>query len=91
MKTANEMAWEEDIITICAEQDYQSIYTLMIEFAKYHVEEALKSASEKALVYLANDWIRKEETIYPNSLVDTIKIKVDKDSITNSYPLDNIQ
>jgi hypothetical protein len=63
----------------------------MIEFAKLHVEAALKEASEKAKASLGKDWIRTEETIHPGQLVDTIIIKVDKDSILNSYPLTNIK
>jgi hypothetical protein len=63
----------------------------MIEFAKLHVAAALKEASEKAKASLGKDWIRTEETIHPGQLVDTIIIKVDKDSILNSYPLTNIK
>jgi len=63
----------------------------MIEFAKLHVEAALKEASENAKASLGKDWIRKEETIHPGQLVDTIIIKVDKDSILNSYTLTNIK
>jgi hypothetical protein len=67
------------------------IEEMMIEFAKMHVEAALKEASEKAKASLGKDWIRKEETIHPGQLVDAIIIKVDKDSILNSYPLSNIK
>ena len=64
----------------------------MIEFAKMHVEAALKEASENAKASLGKDWIsRKEQKIHPGQLVDTIIIKVDKDSILNSYPLTNIK
>ncbi len=68
-----------------------SISECMIEFAKLHVEAALKKASKNAKASLGKDWIRKEETIHPGQLVDTIIIKVDKDSILNSYPLTNIK
>ena len=64
---------------------------VMVEFAKMHVEAALKVASENAKASLGKDWIRKEETIHPGQLVDTIIIKVDKDSILNSYPLTKIK
>ena len=64
----------------------------MIEFAKMHVEAALKKASKNAKASLGKDWIsRKEQEIHPGQLVDTIIIKVDKDSILNSYPLTNIK
>lgn len=47
----------------------------MIEFAKMHVTEALKQASEKAEI--ENDW-------------DNQKGNISKDSILTAYPLDNI-
>lgn len=50
---------------------------LMIEFAKLHVEAALKAASENA------------ETRYIPYTDD--EYEIDKNSILNSYPLDNIK
>jgi hypothetical protein len=67
------------------------VETAMIVFAKMHVEAALKEASENAKASLGKDWIRKEETIHPGQLVDSITIRVNKDSILNSYPLSNIK
>jgi len=52
--------------------ELKDITDLMIEFAKLHVTEALKEASEKAVGLHCTDF-------------------VDKDSIINSYPLDNIK
>ena len=55
----------------------------MIEFAKLHVEAALKAASEKAL--MEEDWVwngEEENRVYTG---------VDKDSILNSYSLDKIK
>jgi hypothetical protein len=49
----------------------------MIEFAKLHVEAALKAASENA------DTLKGE--VYAS------KGAINKDSILNSYPLDNIK
>lgn len=50
---------------------------MMIEFAKYHVTEALKKASEKASLkcgeYSSDDFY------------------IDTDSILNAYPLSNIK
>jgi len=71
--------------------DAKQSVEIMVEFAKMHVAAALKEASENAKASLGKDWIRKEETIHPGQLVDTIIIKVDKDSILNSYPLSNIK
>ena len=52
--------------------ELKDITDLMIEFAKLHVTEALKEASEKAVGLHCTDF-------------------VDKDSIINSYPLDNFK
>lgn len=53
----------------------------MIEFAKMHVEAALKEASEKAdTIYVEEDGCATGDYY-----------EVDKDSILNSYPLTNIK
>ncbi len=52
-----------------------SVETLMIEFAKLHVEQALKEASEKAT---CSEYMEGE-------------YDVNKNSILNSYSLDNIK
>lgn len=54
---------------------------IMIEFAKLHVEAALKYASENADM----------DTEYYNSLQEGSSGGIDKDSILNSYPLDKIK
>jgi hypothetical protein len=56
----------------------------MIEFAQYHVEEALKIASEKAEI----------DEIWENPVNPSFGIKdriVDKDSILNAYPKENLK
>ncbi len=50
----------------------------MIEFAKMHVQEALKQASEKAQAY------------NKSKFSSDINPQVDMESILNSYPLENI-
>lgn len=50
----------------------------MIEFAKMHVEAALKEASEKA-----------NYNTYGHEHIE--EVWIDKDSILNSYPLTNIK
>ena len=45
----------------------------LITFAKMHVEEALKEASEQ--VYVS----------------DTVFCEIDRDSVLNAYPLENIK
>lgn len=55
---------------------------LMIEFAKLHVEAALKEASEKAIS-------REDVAIFAEG---TYKLQViDRLSILNAYPLNNIK
>lgn len=71
--------------------DEYKLYQIMTEFAKLHVQKALEEASENAKIFLAKDWIRKEETIYHNQLIGPITVKADKDSILNAYPLENIK
>lgn len=56
--------------------DLKKVRKLMIEFAKLHVEAALKEASVKASVYA-------DEGGYSEF--------VDENSILNSYPLENIK
>lgn len=61
--------------------DDDTIYIAMIEFAKLHVEAALKSASKKVeLTDFAYEFL--QEGAYD---------AIDKDSILNAYPLDNIK
>lgn len=55
---------------------------LMIEFAKLHVEAALKAASEEA---------ESEEGAIIDLGFEKISASVNKKSILNSYPLDKIK
>jgi hypothetical protein len=55
---------------------------IMIEFAKLHVESALKEASEKAKI--TYEYSGNTGSEYCDEFVD-------KDSILNSYPLDKIK
>ena len=65
------------IVTGCVLESHHNpdIEKAMIEFAKFHVEAALKEASEKAkcIEYMVGEY------------------DVDKESILNSYQLDNIK
>lgn len=71
---------DEHEISLC---NTTHIETLMIEFAKYHVEQALKNASNIPLkdfgnyIPFTNDW--KED------------YRVDEESILKCYPLNNIK
>ena len=79
--TAEEFLKREDLPTDILSGD--DINYAMIEFAKLHVEAALKAADEKAEV----------EEIWDNPINPSMGISygVDKDSILNSYPLENIK
>jgi hypothetical protein len=64
---------------------------IMKEFAKLHVEAALKEASEsRCIKMLEKTWY--EYSLEPGtSVLARINITVDKDSILNSYSLTNIK
>ena len=59
--------------------NHRDIKIAMIEFAKLHVIEALKQASEKVTAHI--EWIDED----PNTPI------VNKESILNAYPLENIK
>jgi hypothetical protein len=68
--------------------DHNNLPLIMIEFAKLHVEKALKAASEKVVMYDVNDIDNPEED---ESGMPYEYYTVDKDSILNAYTLDNIK
>jgi len=70
---------------------YPVDHQMMIEFAKLHVEAALKEASEsRCIKMLEKTWY--EYSLEPNTtILARINITVDKDSILNSYQLTNIK
>ena len=59
------------------------IKNAMIEFAKLHVEAALKNASENFKMKIKDD-------VYELDMNDDW-MEVDKNSILNAYPLENIK
>ena len=68
------------------EGNLNNVTDMLIEFAKMHVQEALKQASEKADVdftYLGHD-LKEIGAEY-------IEVYTVKDSILNAYPLDLIK
>lgn len=61
--------------------DDDTIYEAMVEFARLHVEAALKTASEKvSLTDFAYEFLQ-----------EGADDAIDKESILNAYPLDNIK
>ena len=75
--STNNLPWSPEM-----EKQIGCVYNAMIEFAKMHVKEALRLASEEAEVEheLSNPYD-------PNSGYEI----VNKDSILNAYPLENIK
>ena len=68
------------------EGNFNNVTDMLIEFAKMHVQEALKQASEKAdadFTYLGDD-LKEIGAEY-------IEVYTIKDSILNAYPLDLIK
>jgi hypothetical protein len=59
----------------------EDTHLAMIEFAKYHVEQALKKASEEASI--THKYINHHST--------PPEYEVNKDSIINAYSLENIK
>lgn len=71
------MTAEQFVITLeDKNDDLENVYHAMREFAKYHVEEALKQALEDSPTGSSTDIPSYEDM---------------KDAILNSYPLENIK
>ena len=68
-----------------------AINNAMIEFAKYHVEKALKEASEKAFVEYID--LNTDEIFDYTDVItdDDVEVNINKDSILNAYSLENIK
>ena len=88
MKTAEEFLLQNPFIHGMTRAD-QAI--AMIEFAKLHVKEALKQASEEAFVEYID--LNTDEIFDYTDVItdDDVGVNVNKDSILNAYPLDLIK
>ena len=88
MKTAEEFLLQKPFIHGMTRAD-QAI--AMIEFAKMHVEEALKQVSEKAFVEYID--LNTDEIFDYTDVIadDDVGVNVNKDSILKSYSLENIK
>ena len=71
----NILTAEEFMLDTLESMDQQEVERAMIEFAKMHVEAALKAAAENAEV----------------NIPDYGDYEVDEESILNAYPLENIK
>ena len=102
MKTAEEFLCRDELFkTPLTEEEkhyyidriitYDDYIKGMIEFAKMHVQEALKQASEKAFVEYI-DLTTDEIFDYTDVITDdNVGANVNKESILNAYPLDLIK
>jgi hypothetical protein len=94
----------EDAGILYDKENNQKIYyeyfiqEIMIKFAKYHVEQALKAASKKANVesfirgnYPNSRFRKLEDNESYNPYQTTQMYKVNKKEILNSYNLTNIK
>ena len=70
---------------------WSNIEETMVEFAKLHVEAALKAAGESRCINMfGQTWFA--QSLEPGTKVlERVNITVDKDSILNSYLLDSIK
>lgn len=75
---------EEFMLDTLESMDQQEVERAMIEFAKMHVEAALKAADEQARVTTVDHEEISEGSFRP-------VWGVDSDSILKAYSLDNIQ
>ena len=73
------------------EGNFNNVTDILIEFAKMHVQEALKQASEKAFVEYID--LNTDEIFDYTDVIadDDVGVNVNKDSILNAYPLDLIK
>ncbi len=73
------------------ELDVKQIEDLMIEFAKYHVQKALKQASKKAFVEYID--LNTDKTFDYTDVItdDDVEVNINKESILNAYSLENIK
>ena len=72
------------------EGNFNNVTDMLIEFAKMHVQEALKQASEKAFVEYI-DLTTDEIFDYTDVITDDdVGVNVNKESILNAYSLENI-
>ena len=73
------------------EGNFNNVTDMLIEFAKMHVQEALKQASEKGFIEYID--LNTDGTFDYTDVItdDDVGVNVNKDSILNAYPLDLIK
>ena len=72
------------------EGNFNNVTDMLIEFAKMHVQEALKQANEKAFVEYID--LNTDEIFDYTDVItdDNVGANVNKESILNAYSLENI-
>lgn len=78
----NILTAEEFMLDTLESMDQQEVERAMIEFAKMHVEAALKEASEKSCI---------KANTQQGDFMFIDDFEVNKESILNAYPLENIK
>ena len=74
------------------EGNFNNVTDMLIEFAKMHVQEALKQASEKAYAQGKGSTLTTKRSNFYYTYAGHIgKIEMNKDSILNAYSLENIK
>ena len=74
------------------EGNFNNVTDMLIEFAKMHVQEALKQASEKAYAQGKGSTLTTKRSNFYYTYAGHIgKIEMNKESILNAYPLDLIK
>ena len=88
MKTAEEFLLQKPFILGMTRADQ---VIAMIEFAKMHVQEALKQASENSFVEYID--LNTDEIFDYTDVItdDNVGANVNKESILNAYSLENIK
>ena len=94
--TAKEFLEEKCYITNDGVEDIHdsllNVKDAMIEFAKLHVEAALKAAEKSNFINAEGISISpKSNNLHWTAYGNVGKITYNKDSILNAYPLDNIK
>jgi len=91
MLTAKEFVLNQNDGYLAGDYTPNEVYSIMIGFAKLHVEAALKAASESRCINMYDKtWFA--QSLEPGTkILDRVNITVYKDSILNAYPLNNIK
>jgi len=84
----NKETYDEEYPTVSISDAIEA----MIEFAKLHVQAALKTASEKADADLEPmGWLAEQHLVEPFIEGEDYEIGINRNSILESYPLELIQ